>query len=296
MTTRSVPRADLIEGNSRRATSIWRRWWQQLIGPPWKLERTWGDLVVDQYGGDTPGIGSLDNSPQFVGVGDAVPDGVEGYMGRRPESKGGGVMLVGYAGEDPSRRAAPNDLPEPNAPVEVRANAFVVSASTTLLEVDQGWTGERYMLAGEPFLTLDGQWLAPLYPGPEYIPTLRDFAIDTRELDVTDTRVQVVSMTLANSYNDPNNTQFQYKVRLNERGGRTTIFTVHFVVDGTDTYSFDVSLNGAQNYFVDTLPISSPLTAGQVVRMDVSAVSTHVQSDGWVEGHLQESYIEVRQG
>ena len=310
-TSQRVPKADLLAKIASPISELWRRWFSQVdtriraieealgIQPDqsyvWKVDPATGDMYPE---GPAPsndaGIGTVDNSPLFVAVGGQGAQSVEGYMSGRQD---GGNAIVGYRGESPTR----NILPTANAPVELAGTALVATAETFLIETSgSSSTDEHYAILSET-IVYQGKNYRALLVGPRYVPTLTDSATDTRDIDVTDTTELVVSVTLSNAYPNPDDTSFAYAVRLAERGGRTTLFDIEFFVNAgppsTPAYSVSTSLNGGSQYYTENItPLLDPLSAGDVVSMYVTGTGTHVQSDGWVEGSVQVSSIEVRQG
>ncbi len=295
--TLKVPQAELVDGNSRRAGSVWRRWFAKLLGPPWKISSE-GDLLVDSVNGETPGIGGYDNSPAFYAVGEATTLGVEGFTAYRQATGAGGGACVGWRNEQlPSGGV----LPEANAPWEIRGNAVMLTAETVLLETPNPITEDYYLIATPSIQGADGKHYAPLALGPRVVYSQRDTATDTRDLDVTDTSVQVVSLTLANSYPNAEDINFTYGVQLQENGGRTVIFTVDFYLNAAPpsapTFSIEASMSGNSQYLTQTYAdLADPLTAGDVITMWVTGVGTQQLSDGWVMGSIQPSLLEVKQG
>lgn len=309
-TSQRVPKADILSKIVSPLSDIWRRWFSRIderlyaieaalgIQPDqsyiWKVDPATGDLYPD---GPSPandaGIGGVNKSPLFVAVGGQAALSNEGFIAGRDPANGGGLQVTGFRAEDPGGAAV-----VPNASVELRANVVFVSAETVLLEVPAEVTDDRYWIATESNSTPWGKSYSPIVIGPQVIYSLTpEVATDPRDLDVDTQTQRVVSLTLANDYNFPNNTTFTYGVQLDERSSSwSSEFTIEIYVNTTLSFTSVVNLNASTQYISETFTLQNPRVTGDQIHMDVTAIPGHQNSDPWVSGSTRESRLEIKQG
>ena len=260
---------------------------------PWKVDPAGGDLFPEMPTG-TPGIGKLEACVDYIAIGGQGTDAMEGMIYQRDDSDQGGVTVLGLRNVDPQNPPAPPLAG--NAPLELNGSATIVMTGGLWIELQQAIDTDHELIL-QPSQTLaDGRIVAPIVVGPEKVYTQQEQATDNQDHDVLDSgEVEIVSLTLTNSY-AVNVSTFSFRVMLDNPGNQSTLFDVILKVDGVEAGRYPRTLVGNNAVVADSFPIQTPVTAGQVISLDVEAISTGPQSQGWVRGTLQPTTITIGQG
>lgn len=268
----------------------------EKIGPPWTLDPTSGDLYPVEHNADTPGIGTVDNPCGHLAIGPAGAAGMEGFLYPRDPAAGGGLAVVGLAGADPE-----NPPPSPvqgNAMLVLNGAAVLVATGGLWIEVSTPITEDHEVIFGASSALPDGRNFAPILVGPEKVYTFREYEEDAADHNVLDLgETEIVSMTLVNSY-AANVSTFGFSIELENLGGKNTIFDVILKIDAVEVGRTSRTINNASVVVSENTILSNALTAGQIISLDVDAVGTHGQSQGWVRGAPPKppTSIDIQQG
>jgi hypothetical protein len=260
---------------------------------PWQV----ADVTFDLYPNTDPGnagIGTLEKPVSHVAIGTQEGTGVSGIEGLlldNDDLQGGGIMLFGVRDVDP---ANPPDPVIENSPVFVIGNP-VALGNQVMVELSQAITEDHEVVFGPTITLSGGRHFAPLVLGPKKVYSQSEEATDAADHNVLDLGdVEIVSLTLVNSY--VVGATFTFSVFLENLGGKATEFDVLLKLDGVTQGTYERSFTGSGGVVTDSFPITATVNAGQVISLDVNAISTAPQSQGWVMGTTQESLLRVQQG
>jgi len=221
------------------------------------------------------GIGSANASPAFVTVGSVATAGLEGLIGQRLDTDGGGIRILGFRGD-------PSDGIEPNAPVEMTGSSVLIDG-TLFLGVASAVLEDHFLIT-KPSITLpDGRLVVPLVLGPVHSPTTSENATDARDVDITPaaTEVEIIGpvetneLVLANQY-DAGST-VNVALVIEEIQGNTALATVTIKLDTgggpIEIFSDTISLQGnRQNYFMSQ-PTTVVLEIGDILSVFVDYIN-----------------------
>lgn len=266
----------------------------EKIGPPWQQDETSGNLFPNEINSATPGVGTASNPVNHVSIGSAGDEGAEGYLTQRMALDGGGVSLIGYKGYDPDNPAV--RPVRGNAYLELNGNAVLVATGGLWIEIQDQITEDHECIFGPSATLSDGRHFAPLLLGQKKVYAYTESAEDALDYDVLDVgEVEVVSMTLVNAYAKDVST-FGFSVVLDNPGGKNTRFITILKLDGTEMQRYSRTVNGNSITLNDSVTLGNDVSAGQVISLDVEAIGSHGQSQGWVRGTDTPTRIEIKQG
>lgn len=261
---------------------------------PWDVDAASGDLYPDPIVPGDAGIGTLEKAVAHIALGtqeDVGTSGIEGALLDNPDANGGGLMLIGIRDVDPQN---PPDPPVENSQIWLLGSPVYVG-SQIYLEVPRTLTADHEVLIGPSVEFSSGRHYAPLILGPEKIYSQTQDVTDATDYDVLDTGdVEIVSMTLTDPYVVGSSAAFS--VYLENLGNKATLFDVILKVNGVEAGRYHRELVGNGSVVSDAFPTQNPLSAADVLSLDVEATSTHAQSQGWVRGTTQATTVRISQG
>ena len=285
MTGTALP-SDLAEEEIQTGVRI-----ADAVGKPWAVDGATGD----QYPSVDAGLGRITDPVAHVAVGHQdTESGIEGVIIERTDENGGGIQIIGIRDLDPALPA-----PDPvvaNAPSEIAGDPILLTGRVWV-QVDAPITADYEVLAGPSQSTQDGRHFAPLIMGPKKIYQYEETASSPADVDVLTIggEVEIVALTLVNAY-PVEVSVFAFQVQLENLSNKTTAFDVIFKADGIEASREAHALNRNTLFVSGSFPIDAPLIAGQVISLDVEAVGTHAQSQGWVMGSIALTEIQMKHG
>lgn len=269
---------------------------EDSIGPPWTQDPIKGDLYPLSFGGGTPGLGQVDTPVNHLAIGTTGEDGSEGFLVERPDSSGGGLLVIAYKGFDPEN--PPPDPIEANAPIELAGNAVFVAGALGVMVASE-FDKDHEVIFGPTVTLSDGRIFAPLQVGPEKVYGQEQTVTDVRDYDVLTIGGEVLvidpGLTLLLDY-AANVSSISLSLLLENLGTRDTIFDVIVKKDSVEVGRTSRTVNSGQLTVSETAQLVNPALTSSVFEVFVEAIGTHQKSEGFVRGAISTSTLSIRQG